>query len=153
MHVLKNFYEGLIEAGTLFQHLFLLAIRLYWGYSFQSAGLHKLNSIRETASFFSAQHIPFPEATAYLVGGIEFIGGWLLILGLFTRLISIPLAITMIVALLTVHWAGTSQFFSNPSAFQIEAPVTYLLTALTLFCFGPGVISLDYAVKKLVLKK
>ena len=74
-------------------------------------------------------------------------------LGLATRLASIPLIFTMIGALLTVHYAGASQIFTNPTAFQLEAPVTYLLTTLTLFCFGPGAISLDYGIEKLVFKK
>lgn len=153
IHSIKKFYSSLIGLADLFSNLFLFAIRLYWGYSFQTAGCNKLLNISETASFFAQQKIPFPEFNAYLVGGVECIGGWLLMLGLATRLAALPLAFTMIGALLTAHYAGSSQIFTDQNAFLSQTPVTYLLTALTLFCFGPGAISLDYGIEKLVFKK
>jgi len=48
--------------------------------------------------------LPLPELLAFMAGWTEFAGGWLLLIGLATRLISIPLAITMLVAAVTVHW-------------------------------------------------
>lgn len=48
--------------------------------------------------------MPLPELMAFLAGWTEFAGGWLLLIGLGTRFIAIPLAITMVVAALTVHW-------------------------------------------------
>ncbi|GMM84678.1 DoxX family protein [Pseudoalteromonas sp. MTN2-4] len=48
--------------------------------------------------------LPFPELLAFLAGWTEFLGGWLLLLGLLTRLISIPLIFTMLVAITCVHW-------------------------------------------------
>ncbi|MBQ4832328.1 DoxX family protein [Pseudoalteromonas sp. MMG010] len=48
--------------------------------------------------------LPFPSLLAFLAGWSEFIGGWLLLFGLFTRLVSIPLMFTMVVAATTVHW-------------------------------------------------
>ena len=47
--------------------------------------------------------LPFPTLLANLAAWTEFLGGWLLIVGLFTRLISIPLMFTMFVAATTVH--------------------------------------------------
>ncbi|TMP88417.1 quinol oxidase [Pseudoalteromonas ruthenica] len=48
--------------------------------------------------------LPFAEVLAFLAGWTEFLGGWLILVGLFTRLVSIPLMFTMIVAATTVHW-------------------------------------------------
>lgn len=48
-------------------------------------------------------NLPFPLVLATVAGWTEFLGGWLLVFGLLTRLIAIPLAITMVVAMLTVH--------------------------------------------------
>jgi uncharacterized membrane protein YphA (DoxX/SURF4 family) len=47
--------------------------------------------------------LPFPVILANLVIVIELFGGWLLIVGLMTRLITIPLMFTMLVAASTVH--------------------------------------------------
>ncbi|MBS3796774.1 MULTISPECIES: HvfX family Cu-binding RiPP maturation protein [unclassified Pseudoalteromonas] len=48
--------------------------------------------------------LPFADVFAFLAGWAEFAGGWLLLVGLFTRLVAIPLMITMVVAATTVHW-------------------------------------------------
>lgn len=149
----RNFYEGIISAGDFFQHLFLLAIRLYWGYAFHVAGCDKFAHIDKVIGFFGSLGIPFPEANAYLVATIECVGGWCLILGFASRLASIPLAITMVVALVTAHYGAASEILSNPTKFIVEVPVTFLLTSLTVFVFGPGWISIDYLVESLILKK
>lgn len=47
--------------------------------------------------------LPFPEVLANLAAWTEFFGGWLILIGLATRLLSIPLMFTMIVAATTVH--------------------------------------------------
>ncbi|OUL56830.1 DoxX family protein [Pseudoalteromonas ulvae] len=48
--------------------------------------------------------LPFPDLLAFMAGWSEFLGGWLLLIGLMTRLVTIPLMITMVVAATTVHW-------------------------------------------------
>lgn len=47
--------------------------------------------------------LPFPTLLANLAAWTEFLGGWLLLVGLFTRLISIPLMFTMFIAATSVH--------------------------------------------------
>lgn len=62
--------------------------------------------------------LPFPVLNAYLAATTEFIGVWLLLLGLGTRIISIPLIITMLVAYFTVHsghgWLAIGSADMNP---------------------------------------
>jgi uncharacterized membrane protein YphA (DoxX/SURF4 family) len=48
--------------------------------------------------------LPFPTLMAYLAAYSEAIGALLLLLGLATRWISVPLMITMLVAIFAVHW-------------------------------------------------
>jgi len=61
----------------------------------------KWNDINSVASWFSSLHIPFPMLNAYLTASAETIGIILLVFGLMTRIISIPLIIVMIVAIFT----------------------------------------------------
>jgi len=58
--------------------------------------------------------LPFPTLLANLAAWTEFLGGWLLLIGLFTRLISIPLMFTMIIAATSVH-ADNGWFAITPT--------------------------------------
>jgi len=64
--------------------------------------------------------LPFPALLANLVILVEFFGGWLLLVGALTRLISIPLMFTMIVAATTVH-ADNGWFAITPTNSDISA--------------------------------
>ncbi|MFT7300303.1 MAG: putative oxidoreductase [Porticoccus sp.] len=48
--------------------------------------------------------LPMPDLLILMAGWSEFLGGWFLLLGLLTRLVSIPLMLTMVVAATTAHW-------------------------------------------------
>lgn len=140
----KTFFSALECTGDFFQHFVLLAFRLYFGLNFFHAGYQKFQNIKETAAFFGQLGIPMADAQAYLVASVEMVCGLLLVMGLASRLATIPLIITMIVALVTAHNKGAFQIFSNPSAFLAEMPVSYLIVALVIFVFGAGWFSLDY---------
>lgn len=47
--------------------------------------------------------LPFPTLLANLAAWAEFLGGWFILIGLLTRLTSIPLLVTMFVAAFSVH--------------------------------------------------
>src|SRR6266481_4043786 len=94
-------YGWLLKAANSLQSPFLLAVRLYWGWQFWQAGWGKLSNIPKTVDFFTSLGIPAPAFHAHLVGLLEAGGGILLILGLASRLITVPLTINMIVAYLT----------------------------------------------------
>ena len=57
---------------------------------------------------FHAPHafLPFPSLLAHLAAYTEAAGAVLLLVGLATRWISIPLMVTMLVAIFTVHWGN-----------------------------------------------
>jgi len=75
--------------------------RVSIGSVFIVSGWGKLHNIQKVIGFFTDLGIPFPDFQAHLVAVTEFTCGGLILLGVLTRLASIPLIITMIVAILT----------------------------------------------------
>jgi len=143
-----RFYEKLICFGEFFQSLILLALRLVAGYGLHVAGCAKFDNIGNVAGFFHKLGIIMPEYSAYLVASVECVGGILLLVGFASRLVSIPLAITMIVALLTAHAGATFALYPDIKEFMSQAPVPYLMAALAVFGFGPGSFSVDYVLER-----
>jgi uncharacterized membrane protein YphA (DoxX/SURF4 family) len=96
-----------------------------------------------------------PALTASFVGGLEIVGGCLLIAGLLTRAIAIPFVVEMLVAILATKVAlylGTSPLPLPPSPPRIglwavlhesRSDWAQLLTSLYLIVVGPGSWSLD----------
>jgi putative oxidoreductase len=85
----------------------------------------------------------FPYYFAYVAGVIEFFGGCLLALGLFTRIAALALAGEMAVALWKVHLAKgiyAVDFY--------QLPLTLCLAAFALMAVGPGGFSLDRLIFK-----
>lgn len=125
------------------QSLLLLVIRLYWGSQFFLTGRGKLLNIERTAGFFESLHIPLPLMNAYMAGAVECLGGLLLLLGLGSRVFTIPLIVTMLVAYATAHTAELQGVFRDPDAFLTAPPFLFLLSATLVLVFGPGRVSVD----------
>lgn len=121
----------------------LLAIRLYWGWSFAQTGWGKLTHLDRTAGFFESLNIPLPKVNAVMAGGTECLGGVLLALGLFARPAAVPLIFTMLVAYWTADRDALNVIGSDPDKFVTAAPFLFLLAALIVLAFGPGKLSLD----------
>jgi putative oxidoreductase len=127
---------------------FLLAVRLYWGWQFLQSGIGKISHIDRVVEYFTSLGIPAPSVNAHFNAGLETVGGILLILGLGSRLISVPLLINMIVAYITADREAWTSFFSDPGKFFGADPFPFLLTALIILIFGPGLFSLDTLIKR-----
>ncbi|UZT98456.1 DoxX family protein [Chryseobacterium fluminis] len=125
------------------QHIVLLTIRFVLAYGFFKPALMKITNIHSIADWFTSINIPFPALSAYITAGTESIGVIFLTLGLFTRWISIPLIITMTVAIVTVHLENG--FEAGENGFEI--PLYYIIMLVTLFSFGGGKYSLDQFLK------
>ena len=125
------------------QSLFLLAVRLYWGWQFAGTGWGKLHHLAKVTAFFASLGIPFPGLNAPFVAGLEFAGGILLILGLASRPIALLLTGNMLVAYLTADRAALFSVFSDPGKFYGAAPYTFLFACVIVLLFGPGPLSLD----------
>jgi putative oxidoreductase len=143
MQTLTNLYGLLIRVANSLQSPFLLFVRLYWGWQFAQTGWGKLGDINKVINFFTSLGIPAPALNAWFVSGLELVGGILLILGLGSRLIALPLAIDMIVAYITADREALSKFLSDPDKFTAAAPYTFLFASLMVLIFGPGRFSLD----------
>jgi putative oxidoreductase len=126
-----------------------LLVRLFVGYFFLETGWGKIHNLDGMAERFTDWGIPAPAFNAALSGWTEFLGGLLIMLGLFTRLVSIPMFINMVVATLAVRLkkvGGLDDFV------ELDEPL-YALSFLWLFFSGPGRISLDHLVAKVLRKK
>lgn len=140
----KKIYNGL----NSLRDIPLLFLRLLLAYGFFHPAMRKVKDFESVAQWFDSMNFPFPLLNAYLAGITEFLAVWLFLLGLGTRLISIPVMITMIVAI-GVHWGGG--FSAAAGGFEI--PLYYFLMTLTLFILGPGRISIDHLIGKKLLRK
>ena len=88
-----------------------LLIRLMAGGVFFWEGLLKLSTPTRASVVSPSSGSPRPRGPGHLVGGLEIVGGLLLLLGLATRLVAIPFMIEMVVATLTTKiglYLGTS---------------------------------------------
>src|SRR5258708_6817679 len=74
-----------------------LIMRLIVGYVFMLSGWVKLNDLPQIIQNFTEWGIPFPKILPPFVSGVEFFGGIMLLLGLFTRIPSPMLAVVMLV--------------------------------------------------------
>lgn len=146
----ERVYHFLLSFGGNLQSIFLFWMRLTWGREFYLSGMGKLQAIEKTTIFFTSLNIPKPLFHAYLVGGIEAIGGFLLIIGFASRLISIPLALIMFAAFSVAHSQVfiDFHFVKEPLSLVAEAPYPFLITSLLVLLFGPGRISVDAFIKR-----
>ena len=126
-----------------------LLVRLFVGWFFVQTGWGKVHNLAAMTERFQGWGIPFPGFSAALSGYTELIGGALVVLGLLTRLASVPMAINMIVATAAVKLAkvsGLNDFV------ELDEPL-YALAFLWLVFFGPGKASLDHLLLRVLRKR
>ena len=116
-------YQGMLGCLRCFEGIAPLLLRVFLAPILIKAGYGKLQLGAVNVSFFDrlmadpnvvawfgnpdwGLGLPMADLLAALAGWTEFLGGWLLLFGLLTRLISIPLMLTMIVAATTAHWSN-----------------------------------------------
>jgi len=129
----------------------LLIVRLAWGWELVESGYGHLTHLDQTTEFFNSLHISMPRANAVISGTTEMVGGTLWMLGLGTRIISVPLLFNFIVAYLTASHDKVAQFFrQDPSNFIDDTAFPFLVTSLLMIAFGAGPISLDALIKRFV---
>lgn len=122
-----------------------LLTRLVMGQAFYQTGSGKIANFGNVVSFFTDLGIPFPEANAFFISRLEFWGGLLLVIGLFTRVVSGLLASSMLVALAT---ADRDSFLdalrgAGDAGLTDVVSFVYLLFLIWLVLSGPGAVSLD----------
>lgn len=104
--VSRRLHEALNSSRRL-DFIAPLLLRLFLAPVFLSAGLNKALAFDSTVAWFGNAEwglgLPLPWLMALLATATELLGGILLLLGLATRYIAVPLMVTMWVAAVTVH--------------------------------------------------
>jgi putative oxidoreductase len=131
-------------AGTL-SFLAPLLTRLVIGQAYYQTGSGKIANFGNVVSFFTDLGIPFPEVNAFFVSRLEFWGGLLLVIGLFTRVVAGLLASSMVVALATADRQSFLEALRGTGDAGLTDVVSfvYLLFLIWLVLSGPGAASLD----------
>ncbi len=136
------------RVASRLQDPLLLCIRLYWGWQFFLTGKGKLGNFEGTTTFFTELGLPLPKLNAIMAGSTECFGGLLLLAGFFSRIITLPLTVTMIVAYLTAHLEVVKGVWNDADAFVTAPPFLFLFAASLVFVFGPEKFSIDQLLKK-----
>ena len=116
-----------------------LLVRISLASIFMVTGWGKLHDLGKVTGFFTELGIPWPALNATVVASIELVGGSLVLVGLFTRLACLPLAFSMLIAILTAK-RGDVDGLATLFAFN---EFTYLACFVWLAVAGAGAISLD----------
>ncbi|QQD17392.1 DoxX family protein [Spongiibacter nanhainus] len=139
-HLIATINRRLAASLAPLDGLPALALRLYLVPVMWMAGSSKLMHFQDTVNWFGNDDwglgLPFPTLMAALATAAELGGALFLAVGLATRWIAVPLAVTMLVAALTVHWDNGWQAIADPSApfanEQVEASAAKLEAARSI---------------------
>lgn len=124
--------------------LFPLIARLSVGIVFAQSGWGKLHNIERVTAYFTELGIPAPHIQAYFVSSVELVAGALLVLGLFTRFVIVPLIIIMVVAILTAKKGDITSY----SDILGLSEYLYIILMLWIGGNGAGAISIDRFIKR-----
>jgi putative oxidoreductase len=142
--IVDFFINGPERLSAVFAWLPPLFARIAVGWVFLWSGWGKLNALPFVTQNFREWGIPVPEILAPFVSGVEFFGGLLLLLGLFTRVAAVPLVIVMIVAIIS---AKLGDIDSAATLLGFEE-VLYMALFGWLAVAGPGPVSLDHLLQR-----
>jgi len=137
-----------------------IALRLMAGGVFFWEGLLKFVYVNQGVGRFTKLGMPMPEILAPAIAVLEIGGGLLLMMGLGTRLLSIPFIVEMIVAMLSTKislFLGTSPLPLPPAPpkvglwavlHEIRSDYAQFMTCIYLLAAGPGPWSLDALLRR-----
>src|SRR3954466_12562193 len=82
-----------------------IPLRLIVGYGFLMHGVLKLErGVDVFAAALDGIGVPLSHLMAWITIGIELLGGLAVLAGAYVSLVSIPMAIVLLVAMIKVHW-------------------------------------------------
>ena len=140
----------LTQTGSKLQSFVLLALRVTWGWELLESGYGHLTHVQKTVEAFQSWGVPLPTLNVYISGSTEMIGGALLILGLATRFIALPLVFNFLVAYATASRSTLTQLFFGPNRLEAydkfidDSAFPMLILSLAMLAFGPGKFALDH---------
>jgi putative oxidoreductase len=154
----KERLPGLLVPHVCFrQSLALLVMRVSFGLALWFSGYSHLHNYDMMVKRFTDWGVPLPGLNVYISGCTEAGGGLLLLFGIATRLISIPLFFNFIVAYVTASRNKLVQMIAGPGHWEGVADVVnddampFLVMSLIAMAFGPGKISVDYIIKRILV--
>jgi putative oxidoreductase len=131
----------------------VLPMRLLVGYGFIEHGFSKLSKGPDVfAGILQQLGVPMPQFAAWLTIGTELLGGLALLLGAFVVWASIPTALVLLVAMVTVHlpygFSSVKLLSVSASGARLgpvgyELDLLYLAALIVLALQGPGPLSID----------
>jgi len=128
----------------------ILLVRVSIGLFFAISGARKLfvaGSRQTMYETLASAKVPLPRLMAYLVSGVEFIGGFLVAVGFLSSLASVALLGDMVVAILTTKLSAMPKDvspFGWVDNLLYLPEVLYVLIFFWMICSGPGKLSVDY---------
>ena len=119
-------------------------VRILVGWVFLSEGIQKfLFPATLGVGRFAKIGIPAPGIMAPFVGGVEIIFGVLILIGLFTRIATLPLLIDIVVALLTTKLPFLAKHGIWAALHEARTDASMLLGLIFLLIVGGGSLALD----------
>src|SRR5258708_7819903 len=130
-----------------------LPVRLLVGYGFVEHGFAKLSRSPDAfAGILQQLGVPLPHLAAWLTVGTEILGGLAMLLGVLVFWASIPMAVVLLVAMISVHLpygfssvklVGISASGARFGPVGYEIDLLYLAALLMLAVQGPGPFALE----------
>lgn len=140
-------------AGSLRQPWWALPLRLIVGYGFMEHGYAKLARGPEAfTAILHALHMPLAPLLAWATILTELLGGFAVLIGAFVPLASVPMAIVLLVAIVTVHlpngFSSIKLLAVTPAGAHFGQPgyetdLLYLACLAALVLGGSGPFALD----------
>jgi putative oxidoreductase len=143
MELIRRIYIRSVATLSMLRSPLLLAVRLYWSFQLVQTGWGKLHNLGKITAFFMSLNIPVPAFNAVFVSGLEFFGGSLLMLGLFSRPVAFLMTCNLLVAYWTADRVAFLSLFSDPGKFYGADEYTFLFASVMVLVFGPGFFAVD----------
>lgn len=123
--------QRMADVAVLFLRMFFAGILIYG----TQDNVFSQAQILEFRDFLERNGFPYPLVSAYLSVYAQFMCGFLLLFGVFTRVVAVVMVVNFIIALLMVH-------VGLPFSANI-APFSMLALGMFFLLYGAGRISVD----------
>ncbi|MFT6689656.1 MAG: putative oxidoreductase [Colwellia sp.] len=126
---LYNPLHKLLDKSLAFEGIAPLLLRLYLAPVMIQGGWTKYQNFEGIVDWFGNPDyglgLSFPLILAFLATAAELVGGILLLIGLATRWVSIPLMVTMLVAIFSVHWPNGWTAIADASSWMSDGTIMF----------------------------
>jgi putative oxidoreductase len=146
----KRLVEFALLGSSDLESYATLLVRVSLGLFFAISGANKLFIAGRRQTMYETlveAKVPLPRLMTYFVSGVEFVGGFLLIVGFLSSLVSVALLVDMLIAILTVKLSAMPKGLSALNwldDFLYLPEALYVLFFIWLICSGPGKFGIDY---------